>query len=115
MEKIQAVKIRDPIYEETYTAHIQKNGAAWIGWIPEVPEVKCEEHTRETLLKTLVHELHEALEAEQEAWEKRLEKNIKAGHLDHLLEKAEENFKAGKYYEIEDLQKWKKLKPAILI
>ena len=104
MEKIQAVKIRDPIYEETYTAHIQKNGAAWIGWIPEVPEVKCEEHTREALLKTLVHELHEALEAEQEAWEKRLEKNIKAGHLDYFSEKAVKNFREGKYYEVEKLQ-----------
>ena len=89
MEEIKTLEIEDPIYEETYTAHIQKNGAAWIGWIPEVPEVKCEEHTQELLLKTLVHELHKALEAEQEAWEKQLEKDIKAGHLDHLLEKAE--------------------------
>ena len=38
MEAIQTVEIQDPIYEETYTAHIQKNGTAWIGWIPEVPE-----------------------------------------------------------------------------
>ena len=56
MEEIKTLEIQDPIYEETYTAHIQKNGAAWIGWIPEVPEVKCEEHTQEALLKTLVHD-----------------------------------------------------------
>ena len=104
MEKIQVVEIQDTIYEETYTAHIQKNGAAWIGWIPEVPEVKCEEHTREALLKTLVHELHEALEAEQEAWEKQFEADVKAGHLDYLSEKAAKNFRAGRYYEIEKLQ-----------
>ena len=106
MEEIKTVEVQDPIYEETYTAHIQKNGAAWIGWIPEVPEVECKENTREALLKTLVKDLHEALAAEQEAWEKQFEADVKAGHLDDLLQKAEENFKAGRYYEIEDLQKF---------
>lgn len=105
MEKIQVVEIQDPIYEETYTAHIQKNGAAWIGWIPKVSEVKCKEHTRKALLKTLAHELHEALEAEEEAWDRQIEEDSKAGRLDRFAEKAKENFKAGKYYEIEDLQK----------
>jgi hypothetical protein len=105
MKKIQIVEIEDPVYEETYAAHIQKNGAAWSGWIPEVPEVKCEENTQEELLKMLEKKLHETLVAEDEAWEKQLEENVKAGHLDHLLEKAEKNFKAGRYYKIEDLQK----------
>ena len=105
MEQIQIVEIEDTIYEETYTAHIQKNGTAWIGWIPEVPEVKCEENTQEELMNTLEKALHKALVDEDEAWEKQFEKDVKAGHLDHLLEKAEENFKAGKYYKIEDLQK----------
>jgi hypothetical protein len=53
----------------------------------------------------LEKKLHETLVAEDEAWEKQLEENVKAGHLDHLLEKAEKNFKAGRYYKIEDLQK----------
>ena len=70
-----------------------------------MPEVKCEEHTREVLLKTLVHELHEALEAEEEAWDKQIEEDAKAGKLDRFAEKALENFRAGRYYEIEDLQK----------
>ena len=100
MEKIQTVEIQDPIYEETYTAHIQKNGAAWIGWIPEVPEVKCEEHTQELLLKTLVHELHKALEAEQEAWEKQFEADVKAGHLDYLREEALEDLRAGRCFDL---------------
>ena len=104
MEEIKTLEIQDPVYEETYTAHIQKNGAAWIGWIPEVPEVKCEEHTQELLLKTLVHELHKALEAEQEAWEKQFEADVKAGHLDYLSEKAAKNFRDGRYYETEKLQ-----------
>ena len=104
MNAIQTVEIQDPVYEETYTAHIQKNGTAWIGWIPEVPEVECEENTREALLKTLVKDLHEALEAEQETWEKQFEADVKAGHLDHLSEKALKNFREGRYYEIEKLQ-----------
>ena len=33
MEKIQTVKIHDSEYDTTYTAHIQKNGDGWIGWI----------------------------------------------------------------------------------
>jgi DNA-binding transcriptional regulator GbsR (MarR family) len=105
MEKIQIVEVKDTVYEETYTAHIQKNGAVWMGWIPEVPKVECQENTQEALLEMLEKKLHETLVAEDEAWEKQLEENVKAGHLDHLLEKAEKNFKAGRYYKIEDLQK----------
>ena len=104
MKAIQTVEIQDPVYEETYTAHIEKNGAAWIGWIPEVPKVKCEENTREELLKTLAKELHETLEADWEAWDKQLEEDVKAGRLDHLSEKALKNFREGRYYEIEKLQ-----------
>ena len=96
MEKIQTVEIEDPVYEETYTAHIQKNGAVWIGWIPEVPEVKCEENTQEELHKTLVKVLHETLVAEDEAWEKQLEEDVKAGKLDHLRKGALEDLRAGK-------------------
>ncbi len=96
MEKIQTVEIEDPVYEETYTAHIQKNGAAWMGWIPEVPEVKCEEKTQEELHKTLVKVLHKTLVAEDEAWEKQLEEDVKAGKLDHLRKEALEDLRAGK-------------------
>lgn len=104
MKAIQTVEIQDPVYEESYTAHIEKNGAAWIGWIPEVPEVKCEENTREELLKTLAKELHETLEADWEAWDKQLEEDVKAGRLDHLSEKALKNFREGRYYKLEKLQ-----------
>ena len=96
MEKIQTVEIQylDPL--ETYTAHIQKNGGAWIGWIPEVPEVKCEESSRQKLLKTLENELHAVLKAEWEAWCEQFEKDVKAGKLDHLGEKALEDLRAGR-------------------
>ena len=96
MEKIQIVEIEDPVYEETYAAHIQKNGTTWIGWIPEVPEVSCKENTQEVLLQTLVEKLHEALVAVDEAWEQQFEKDVKAGHLDDLRQEALANLRAGK-------------------
>lgn len=105
MELIEIVEIEDTIYQETYTAHIQKNGSAWMGWIPEVPNVKCEENTQEELIHKLEKELHIALVAEDEAWDKEIEEDIKAGKLDHLREKAIENYRAGRYYQIDDLKK----------
>ncbi len=96
MENIQVVEIQDAVFEETYTAHIQKNGAAWIGWIPEVPKVKCEENTQEALMKTLAKVLHEALIAEEEEWDKQIEEDAKAGKLDHLRKEALEDLRAGK-------------------
>ena len=48
MEEIKIVEIHDKVFEETYTAHIQKNGTNWLGWIPEVPKVKCEERRSST-------------------------------------------------------------------
>ena len=96
MEPIQTVEIQylDPL--ETYTAHIEKNGSAWIGWIPEVPEVKCEESTRKALLETLESKLHAALETEWEEWCKQFEEDVNAGRLDHLSEKALKDLRAGR-------------------
>ena len=105
MGHAKTVKIHDSILEETYTAHIQKNGTNWLGWIPEVPEVKCEELTEKALLKTLETKLHEFLEAEEEAWEKQFEEDVKAGRLDDLAEKALQNYREGKYRSIEALRK----------
>ena len=96
MKLIETVEIEDTIYEETYTAHIQKNGAAWMGWISEVPDVKCEENTQEELLQTLEKELHKALVAEDEVWDKEIEEDIKAGRLDRLRKEALEDFRTGK-------------------
>ena len=96
MEKKHTVKIQylDPL--ETYTAHIQRNGSGWVGWIPEVPEVKCEENTRKELLKSLEHKLHAVLEAEWEAWCEQFEEDVKAGKLDRLGDKALEDLRAGR-------------------
>ena len=96
MEKIQTVKIQNPEYGDTYTAHMEKNGAGWIGQIQEVPEVKCEESTPDALLKVLKNELHEVLIARADAWDKQIEEDIKAGRLDRLSEKALEDLRAGR-------------------
>lgn len=105
VEKIKKVEIHDKVFEETYTAHIQRNGTGWLGWIPEVPKVKCEEFTEKALLKTLENKLHEVLVAEEEAWEKRFEEDVRTGRLNHLAEKAVKNYREGKYHSIDELQK----------
>ena len=105
VEKIKKVDIQDKVFEETYTAHIQSNGTKWVGWIPDVPKVKCEAPTEVVLLKTLEKKLHEALVAEEEAWEKQFEEDVKAGRLDPLAQRAIKNYRDGKCYSIEDLQK----------
>jgi len=96
MEKIQTVKIQNPEYGDTYTAHIEKNGAGWLGQIQEVPEVKCEESTPDALLKRLKNQLHEVLIARADAWDKQIEEDIKAGKLDHLREEILEDIQAGR-------------------
>lgn len=83
--QFQHVEIVDPVFEETYTAYVTKKSTGWRGWIPTVPEVECKEKTKSKLLKTLTTKLREALEAREEAWDKQLEEDIKAGKLDCLL------------------------------
>lgn len=91
------VKIHDKIFEETYTAHIQSNGTSWFGWIPDIPEVKCEEPTEEVLQKSLENKLHETLEAEEVAWEKLFKADVKAGKLDKFREDALEDVRVGRF------------------
>ena len=96
MKENQTVKIYDSEYETTYTAHIQKNGSKWVGWIQEYPKVKCEDKTQEALLEILESTLFETLEADWEVWDKQIEADIKAGRLDHLGDKALEDLRAGR-------------------
>ena len=97
MEEIKTVDIHDKVFDETYTAHIQRNNTSWLGWFPDVPKVKCEEPTEKTLLKTLESKLHEALLAEEKEWEKKFEADVKAGKLDKLREEALEDVRAGRF------------------
>ena len=103
MEEIKTVDIHDKVFEETYTAHIQRNGANWLGRIPDVPKVKCEAPTEAVLLEDLKKKLHEALVAEEDAWEKQFEEDVKAGRLDRLSEKAIKNYREGKYRSISEV------------
>ena len=96
MEKIQTVKIQNPEYGDTYTVHIKKNGDGWFGQVREVPEVKCEESTRDALLTILKNELHTVLIARADAWDKEIEEDIKAGRLDPLGDKALKDLRAGR-------------------
>ncbi len=96
MEKIQTVEIYDVEYETTYTAHIQKNGSGWIGWIQEHPKVKCEDRTQEALLETLEKTLYETLEADWEAWDKQIEEDARTGRLDKLDGHVLEELRAGR-------------------
>ncbi len=96
MEKNQTVEIYDSEYETTYTAHIQKNGEGWVGWIQEHPKVKCEDSTQEALLKTLENTLYETLEADWETWDRQLEEDAKTGKLDKLEGNVLEDLRAGR-------------------
>ena len=98
--KPRSIEIVDPVFEETYTAHVTKKSAGWRGWIPDVPEVECEGETKTELLKRLTAQLREALEAREEAWDKQLEEDIKAGKLDRLREEALEEIKAGRVIDL---------------
>ena len=97
---IQSVEIVDPVYEEPYAAYITKKSDGWRGWIPGIPEVKCEAKTRSQLLETLVTELREALASREEAWDQRLEADIKSKKLESLREEALEDIKAGRVIDL---------------
>jgi predicted RNase H-like HicB family nuclease len=45
-----------------YTAIVKQSGDYWIGWVEEVPDVNCQEATREELVDTLRVTLAEALD-----------------------------------------------------
>ena len=97
MQETKKIDIHDKVFEETYTAHIRRNGTSWLGWFPDFPKVKCEETTQKVLLKTLKNKLHEVLVAEEEAWEKKFEADVKAGKFEQLREEALKDVEAGRF------------------
>lgn len=97
MKYTQIVKIEESRFEETYIAYVTKTSTGWSGRIPDVPEVnKCEETTKQALLTILKDNLHEALKARSDAWDKQIEEDILDGKLDDLSEAALEEIKTGK-------------------
>ena len=91
----QRATILDSVYEEPYTAHLEKEAVGWRGWIPQLPEVECTAKTKKALLDTLAIRLREALQAREDAWDEQLEADIEAGKLEHLREDARRAKKAG--------------------
>ena len=100
MEHIQTFILQDQDGVDNYTTHIHKNDGGWIGQIEEIPEVKCEEETKAKLLKKLEKKLHSILETRADAWDKKIEQDIIAGRLDHLGDKALEELKEGKCFDL---------------
>ena len=92
--------IYNELFDETYTAHIRRNGNAWEGSIVELPEIGCSAETAEAVQEKIPDMLHETLVAKEAAWDQQLKEDMEAGRLDHLIEKAVENYKAGKYSKI---------------
>ena len=91
----QRVSILDPVFQETYTAHLGREAHGWRGWIPQLPEVECKAKTKKDLVNMLAIRLREALQAREDAWDKQLEADIEAGKLDHLREDVRRAKKAG--------------------
>ncbi|MCE2414140.1 hypothetical protein J4G07_09060 [Candidatus Poribacteria bacterium] len=98
--QFQRATILDPVYEEPYIAHLEKESVGWHGWMPQFPEVECTAKTKKELLNTLAIRLREALQAREDAWDKQLEADIEAGKLEHLREDARRAKKAGKLIDL---------------
>ena len=96
----QRVPILDPVLQETYTAHLEKEALGWRGWIPQLPEVEYKAKTKKELVNTLAIRLREALQAREDAWDKQLEADIAAGKLEHLQEDARRAKKVGKLIDL---------------
>lgn len=103
MGQVHTIETQEQGFAETYTVHAEQNGAGWIGWIQELPEVNCERKTKKELLKVLEIELHERLKvykAEAEVWDRQFEEDAKAGKFERFAEEALADFRASKCEEI---------------
>ncbi|MYL83710.1 type II toxin-antitoxin system HicB family antitoxin [Desulfovibrio aerotolerans] len=48
-----------------YTAVIKQDGDLWLGWIEELPDIRCQEQTRQAVLLTLRITLEEAIRSQR--------------------------------------------------
>ena len=92
--------VHNDTFDETFTAYIKQNGVAWFGWIPELPEVKCEGETVEIVQKKLNETLHKTLVAIEDAWDEQFEADVKAGRLEPLIEKTKQSCDQGNYTKV---------------
>ena len=88
--------IYNKLFDETYTAYIQKNGKSWEGTIAELPEIEYTAETAEDIQQKLPNMIEQTLIAKEEAWYQQIKEDMEAGRFDHLIEKALEDYKAGR-------------------
>lgn len=88
--------IYNKLFDETYTAYIQKNGENWHGTIAEHPEIEHTAETAEAVQEKLPDMLQQTLIAKEETWDQQIKEDMKAGRLDHLIKKALQNYREGK-------------------
>ena len=88
--------IYSKLFDETYTAYIQKNGKRWQGTIAELPEIEYAAETAEAVQEKLPDMLEQTLIAKEEAWDQQIKEDMEAGRMDHLIERAIQDKKAGR-------------------
>lgn len=92
--------IHNELFDETFTAHIEKNGDGWVGLVPDIPELKCHGDTVEAVEQKLPGEVNQELIREEEAWERLLTKAATSETIAKLEAQAQKNYNEGKYTEL---------------
>lgn len=92
--------IHNKLFDETFTAHIEKNGAGWVGLVPDIPELKCYGDTIEEVEQKLPGEVNQELIRGEEAWERLLTESAMSETIAKLEAQAQQNYNEGKYTEL---------------
>ncbi len=92
--------IHNKLFDETFTAHIERNGAGWVGLVPDIPELKCFGDTIEEVEQKLPGEVNQELIREEEAWECLLTEAATSETIAKLEAQAQQNYDEGKYTEL---------------
>ena len=87
--------IHNKLFDETFTAHIEKNGTGWVGLVPDIPELKCYGNTIEEVEQKLPSEVNQELIREEEAWERLLTKAARSETIAKLEAQAQQNYDEG--------------------
>ena len=92
--------IHNKLFDETFTAHIEKNGDGWVGLVPDIPEIKCHGDTVEAVEQKLPDEVNQELIREEEAWERLLTEAATSETIAKLEAQALQNYNEGRYTEL---------------
>ncbi len=95
--------IHNKLFDEMFTAHIEKNGTGWVGLVPDIPELKCHGDTVEAVEQKLPGEVNQELLREEEEWELLLVEVAKSETLAELEAQAQQNYNEGRYTELVSL------------